>query len=126
MAFNKQSLIAAAEEFFRQNPRQAEKYLSPTLLATVVKEMEFRNALPSVVSAEIAFKRLVADGRLPRTDGKTARDDFNEDVKRAQQNLDKAIREADAPPLTKDELDYFVRVLSGSAQARALQPKKQT
>lgn len=102
-----QSLINAAQDFLARNLQQTQKYLGPDLLAKILQEMESRNAIPSVTSAEISFKRLVEDGQIQRTDGKTARDDFNEEVKRAQRNLDKAIREVDAPDLSVAELAYF-------------------
>jgi hypothetical protein len=95
----------AAQLYFKQNPRDFEKYFSPTLLATVVAEMQ--SSLPSVVAARLAFQRLVANGRLQRTDGKTHDDDRAEARAAAQANIDKVAEEVDAPPLTAAELDHF-------------------
>jgi hypothetical protein len=95
----------AATQFFQQNPREFEKYLSPNLLQTVVNAMLI--SLPTVTAAKIAFDRLVANGTLQRTDGRTEQDDLRENVASAEANLKRAVAKADAEPLTRSELEYF-------------------
>lgn len=99
---------SAATAYFSQDPQgqlNFQKYYGPTLLATVVAEMQ--SSLPSVVAARLAFARLVANGSLQRTDGKTEADDRVEAVAAAQANLEKVISEVDSAPLSRDELIYF-------------------
>jgi hypothetical protein len=66
-----------------------------------------QSSLPTVVSARLAFDRLVANGTLQRTDGKSDRDDAQANVSRAQKHLDETIAKVDATPLTPSELEYF-------------------
>lgn len=105
MSLNRQQYERAAEQFFRQHPREFEKYFSPTLLQTLVNAM--LTSLPTVTAAKITFDRLVASGALKRTDGKSDHDDHVAAVTAAQANLNKVVAEVDARPLTRDELSYF-------------------
>jgi hypothetical protein len=102
---SKASYEQAAVQFFQTNTPEFEKYYSQTLIKQVSEEM--LQSLPTVVAARLAFNRLVANGQLPRTDGKSERDDAAEAVAAAQANLDRAVAEIDAAPLTKSEVEYF-------------------
>lgn len=95
---------SAAQLFLNKNPELVAKYFSPTLLKTLVDAMQ--SSLPTMTAAKITFDRLVANG-LQRTDGKTVQHDAHENVERAQKNLDKAIADVDATPLTPGELEHF-------------------
>lgn len=95
----------AAQLFLNKNPELVARYYSPTLLKNLVAAMQ--SSLPTVVAARLAFERLVTDGSLQRTDGKTIQHDARENVGRAQKNLDKAIADVDATPLTPGELEHF-------------------
>ncbi len=108
MSLNTTQYEAAATQYFtkdHQGKLNFQKYFAPTLLATLVKEM--KSSLPSVVAARLAFQRLVANGRLQRTDGRTDQDDWHENRERAKANLDSVLAGIDTPPLARDELDYF-------------------
>jgi hypothetical protein len=105
MSINRLQYENAAQLYLRQNPKSFERYYSPTLLKTLVDAM--LSSLPTTVAAGIAFNRLVANGSLQRTDGKTINDDRLEAVSAAQANLSAVIAEVDAKPLSKDELAYF-------------------
>ena len=102
---SKASYEQAAMQFFKNNNREFEKYYSPTLIQQVSTEM--LQSLPTQVAARLAFDRLVANGSLQRSDGKTVDDDRLEAVTAARTNLDQVIAEVDAEPLSKDELAYF-------------------
>jgi hypothetical protein len=95
----------AAQLYFKQNPTIVQKYYSPTLLKTLVDAMQ--QSLPTVVTARLAFDRLVANGTLQRTDGKSDRDDAQTNVSRAQKHLDETVAKVDAAPLTPSELEHF-------------------
>ena len=116
MNFKRQQFETAATEFFQQNPRLFQKYLSPTLLQALVTEM--LTSLPTVTAARIAFDRLVANGTLRRTDGRSERDDAREAVTAAQANFDATVATVDAPPLSREELEFF-----GSLSQRELAEK---
>jgi hypothetical protein len=105
MSITQQQYTSAAQAFLTKNPRLVEKYFSPTFLSILVNAMQ--SSLPTQVAASIAFDRLVANGSLQRTDGKTINDDRLEAVSAAQANLSAVIAEVDAEPLSKDELAYF-------------------
>jgi hypothetical protein len=105
---NKAQYESAATKYFSQDPEgqlNFQKYYGPTLLATVVAEMQ--SSLPSVVAARLAFQRLVTNGRLQRTDGKDEAFDRAEAVAAAQSNLAEVISQVDSAPLSRDELNYF-------------------
>jgi len=76
----------AAQQFLNKNPELVAKYYSPSLLKTLVDAMQ--SSLPTVTTAKITFDRLVADGSLQRTDGKSEEDDLRANVDRAQANLE--------------------------------------
>jgi hypothetical protein len=95
----------AAKLFFESNKREFEKFYSPTLIEQVTREM--LQSLPTQVAARLAFDRLVANGTIKRTDGKTDADDRAEAVTLAQANLDQVVAEVDAEPLKPGELEYF-------------------
>lgn len=97
---------SAATQFFQQNPRLFEKYFGPKLLQTLVDAM--LTSLPTVTAARIAFERLVANGTLQRTDGKSEAHDRAQVVATAQSNLNKVVAEIDAPPLARNELEFFL------------------
>jgi hypothetical protein len=101
MSFNRTQYENAAQEFFRKNPKSYEKYFSPTLLQTVVDGM--MSSLPTMTAARIAFDRLLANGMLPRTDGKSEADDRAEAVFAAEARFNRVVAETDAPPLTAAE-----------------------
>jgi len=103
MNFTRQQFERAAQRFFQENSKQFEKFYSPRLLQTVVDAMQ----LPSTTAAKIAFDRLVADGTLQRTDGRTERDDARQAVAAAEASLTATVAKVDAPPLTRDELELF-------------------
>ena len=105
MSFTRTQYEQAAQKFFQQNPQQFERYFSPTLLQTIVGAMQ--SSLPTVTAAKIAFDRLVTNGTLQRTDGRTYRDDCVEAVAVAEANAEKAAAEVSARPLSKDELELF-------------------
>jgi hypothetical protein len=105
MSFSRQQYEKAAEQFFRQHPKSFEKYFSPNLLQTVVNAM--LSSLPTATTAKIAFNKLVADGKLQRTDGRSEQDDRAEAVAAAQANLNQVVAEVEAAPLSKSELEYF-------------------
>jgi hypothetical protein len=107
MSITQQQYEKAATNYFtndHQGKLNFQKYFTSTLLSAVVKEMQ--SSLPSVVAARLAFQRLVANG-LQRTDGRNDQDDLREHKERTKANLDNVIAEIDAPPLSKDELEYF-------------------
>jgi hypothetical protein len=104
-----------SEKFSKIKSATRSKFYSSSLLKTLVDAM--RQSLPTTTAASICFKRLVANN-LPRTDGKSDEDDHRAAVDRAQANLDKAIAEAEAVPLTPAELEYF-----GSLSQRELSSK---
>jgi hypothetical protein len=79
---------SAAQLYFKQNPTLAQKYYTTTLLKQVVDAMQ--SSLPTVVSARLAFDRLVANG-LPRTDGKSEADDRAEAVAVATANFNAVV-----------------------------------
>jgi hypothetical protein len=105
MSFSRQQYEKAAEQFFRQHPKSFEKYFSPTLLQTLVGAMQ--SSLPTATAAKIAFDRLVANGTLQRTDGRTDADDRAEAVAAAQANLNQVVAEVDSNPLSRSELEHF-------------------
>jgi hypothetical protein len=105
MGITRQQYESAAQAYLSKNPQLVLKYYNPTLLKTLCDAMQ--SSLPTTVAAGIAFNRLVADGKIERTDGKSEADDRVEAMAAAQANLDSVIAEVDARPLTKDELDYF-------------------
>lgn len=92
-----------AAEFFRSNPELAAKYGSESAINAVASLMEKNRALPSPVSAELAFRGL----KLPRVDGGDEYSDSQAAVAAAQRTLDQAIRDAEAPELTKQECEEF-------------------
>ena len=99
---------AAATAYFtndHQGKLNFQKYFTPTLLAAVVQEMQ--SSLPSVVAARLSFERLVANGRLQRTDGKDEVFDRAEAVKAARANIDAVVAEIDSAPLSRSEIEYF-------------------
>ena len=102
---SKASYEQAAVQFFKNNIREFEKYYSPTLIQQVSTEM--LQSLPTQVAARLAFDRLVANGSIQRTDGKTVDDDRLEAVTAAQANLNAVVAEIDAEPLSREELAYF-------------------
>jgi hypothetical protein len=61
MSLTRTQFENAAQQFFQTNPRQFERYFSPSLLQTVVNGM----SLPSITAAKISFDRLIANGILP-------------------------------------------------------------
>jgi hypothetical protein len=95
---------SAAQLYFKQNPTLAQKYYTTTLLKQVVDAMQ--SSLPTVVSARLAFDRLVANG-LPRTDGKSEADDRAEAVAVATANFNAVVAKTDALPLTAAEIQEF-------------------
>lgn len=105
MGFGRQQYERAAEQFFRQHPKEFEKYFSPNLLQTVVGALQ--SSLPTVTAARIAFDRLVSSGELQRTDGRTERDDLHENVAHAEANFNNTVAKVAAAPLTKSELELF-------------------
>jgi|HubBroStandDraft_2_1064218.scaffolds.fasta_scaffold02321_3 hypothetical protein len=102
---NRSQYENAAQLYLRQNPKSFERYYSPSLLKTLVDAM--LSSLPTTVAAGIAFNRLVANGQLVRTDGKSEADDRLEAVTAARANLDQVVAEVDAAPLSAAELAYF-------------------
>jgi hypothetical protein len=95
----------AAQSFLKSNPQLVAKYYSPSLLKTLVGAMQ--SSLPTMTAAKIAFDRLVANGTLPRTDGKSEADDRAEAVAAAEANFNKAVAETDARPLSTAEIEEF-------------------
>jgi hypothetical protein len=105
MSFRREQYESAAQKFFKQNPRLCEKYLAPNLLETVVNAMQ--HSLPTVTAARIAVDKLIREGKLVRTDGRTDADDRVKAVTVAQANLDKVVAEVDSNPLSRSELEHF-------------------
>jgi hypothetical protein len=102
---SKASYEQAAAQFFKTNNREFEKYYSPTLIQKVAAEM--LQSLPTQVAARLAFDRLVANGSIQRSDGRSSDDDRAEAVASARANLDAVVGEIDSAPLTAAELEYF-------------------
>jgi hypothetical protein len=96
---------SAAQLYFKQNPTLVQKYYTTTLLKQVVDAMQ--SSLPTVVSARLAFDRLVANGTLQRTDGKSDADDRAEAVVAAEARFNQVVAQTDAPPLTTVEIQEF-------------------
>jgi hypothetical protein len=94
-----------AQSFLKSNPQLVAKYFSPTLLKTLVAAMQ--QSLPTVVAARLAFDRGVANGSLPRTDGKSEADDRAEAVVAAEARFNQVVAQTDAPPLTAAEIQEF-------------------
>jgi hypothetical protein len=105
MSFSRRQYERAAEQFFKQNPKSFEKYFAPNLLQTLTDAM--LSSLPTTTAAKIVFDRLVANGTLPRTDGRTERDDAAEAVAQAEEHLNKVAAKVAAPPLRTVELELF-------------------
>jgi hypothetical protein len=99
----------AAVAFFKttNGPTLWKKYASKTLVQEVVDGMANVNTLPTIVAASLAFDRLVKNGDIERTDGKTAEDDRAHDAVVARNGLEAALIAGALPPLTTDEIEYF-------------------
>jgi hypothetical protein len=82
-----------------------QKFYSPNLLQQVVDAMS--TTLPTITAARITVARLIREGKLVRTDGRTEADDRAEAVAAAQANLEKVISEVDRAPLTPSEIQWF-------------------
>jgi transcriptional regulator GlxA family with amidase domain len=105
----RQDYERAASDYFTKDPQgklEFQKFYSSDLLQQVVDEMQ-RTTLPTVTAARITVAKLVREGELVRTDGRTEEDDRVQLVAAAQANLDKVVAEIDAEPLTPSELAYF-------------------
>lgn len=101
--FRREDYEKAVLQFFARRTDLAEAYLSPTLVDTVCKEMQ----MPTEISAELAFSKLVADEKIQRTDGKTPKQIQQAAVARAQALVSKSIQDAQRDPLTREELDEY-------------------
>ena len=99
----------AAVKFFQTQNGQVfwQKYASKTLVQEVADEMSNVNTLPTIVAASLAFERLVTNGDIERTDGKTAEDDRAHAHVVARNGLEAALIAGALPPLTNDEIEYF-------------------
>lgn len=97
----------AVVAFFKTTNGQAlwKKYSSKTLVREVADAMV--NSLPTIVAASIAFDRLVKNGDIERTDGKTAEDDRVHAHEVAKRGLEAAMIAGALDPLTTDEIEYF-------------------
>jgi hypothetical protein len=83
-----------------------QRFYSTTLLETVADEVR-RTSLPTQTAAGICMDRLIANGTLVRTDGKNENDDARESREQAKKNLDAAMVQAAAAPLSRDEINYY-------------------
>jgi hypothetical protein len=95
----------AAQQFLNKNPERVAKFYSTSLLKTLVDAMQ--SSLPTVTTAKITFDRLVANGTLQRTDGKSEADDRAEAVAAATANFNAVVAKTDALPLTAAEIQEF-------------------
>jgi hypothetical protein len=105
MSNNLSQFENAAQSFLKSNPPLVAKYYSATLLQTLVNAMQ--SSLPTVTAAKITFDRLVANGSLLRTDGKSEADDRVEAVATAEARFNQVVAETDTPPLTAAEIQEF-------------------
>jgi len=94
-----------AIDYLKSQPETL-KYLSEKLVEKVVERMQ----LPTRTAAEIAFKSLIEEGGLRRTDGHNAEWDHQQALERAGKHVYAAMEEAYAPPLTQDEIAYFASI----------------
>jgi hypothetical protein len=88
------------------------KYDSPANLDFIVSFLVENQWIPSQTTIE----RAIAHLGLQRTDGRTARDDARDVRAAAQRSYDAAAKEADRPPLTREELDEFSRLSMADLQ----------
>jgi hypothetical protein len=97
----------AAVKFFETSNGKIlwRKYGSTALVRTVVQAMA--TSLPTITAASLAFDRLVTNGDVDRTDGKTEEDDRAQAVVVARNGLDAALIHAASQPLTNSEIEYF-------------------
>ena len=105
MSNNLSQFENAAQSFLKSNPQLAAKFYSPSLLKTLVDAMQ--SGLPTAVAARLTFDRLVANGTLRRTDGKSDEDDRVEAVATAEVRFNQVVAETDAPSLTAAEIQEF-------------------
>ena len=97
---------AAVKFFNTENGKLLwKKYASRTLVQEVSDAMS--NSLPTITAASLAFDRLVKNGDIERTDGKTAEDDRAHAHVVARNGLEAALIAGALPPLTNDEIEYF-------------------
>jgi hypothetical protein len=97
----------AVIEYFKSKDVLWARYYSPTLLAKVVKKIREDRLLPTIVSAGIAFRRLIDQGIIERTDGKNEDIDQAEEHAKAKRGLEATMIHVASFPLTRDEIEYF-------------------
>ena len=78
---------------FFENPDVA-VYGTEPVIAAIVEVMQGMRMLPSIVSAKIVFDKMNLRDR-------------DIEVARAQAGLNQVVRDIDAPPLTRGEIEYF-------------------
>lgn len=96
---------ASLDRFARQYPNEWAKYDSTENAQWIVGYLVANQLPPSMTSVRQAIAWLVENERIERTDGLTDADDAQAAVAAANANLEKVIRDADAPPLTKAEIE---------------------
>src|SRR6266850_6228419 len=107
MAFSKAEYQRAFNTFKQTTPQLWNKYASPAAEETVVEFLVKKQHLPSRVTVRLAIDELLQKGLLSRTDGGSERSDWAAARATAEKNLDQAIRDADAAPLTRAECEEF-------------------
>jgi hypothetical protein len=90
------------------------KYAGPDNLKRITAFLQEVQWIPSQVTVERAITHL----QLPRTDGGSARKDVSEIRRQAQANYDAAAAEAEALPLTPNELREFAGLSFADLQHR--------
>ncbi len=78
---------------FFENPDVA-VYGTEVVIAEIVRVMQGMKMIPSVVSAKIVFDKMNLRDRAT-------------EVAKAQAGLNQVLRDVDAPPLTRNEIEYF-------------------
>jgi hypothetical protein len=117
--FSESQFERAAADFFEKNPRHAEKYLSPDLVATLAAAMmRSRAPYPTAANAEMTFSALVASGELVRTDGKDESDDAAADEEYLKNVADRTMEEIRRAPLTRAECEGFASLPFAEVQRR--------
>ena len=78
---------------FFENPDVA-VYGTEPVIAAIVEVMQGMRMIPSIVSAKIVFDKMNLRDRAI-------------EVAKAQAGLNQVLRDVDAPPLTRNEIEYF-------------------
>lgn len=105
--YTKRDYESAFASFKQHNPSIWPRYATPNAETLLLEFLAQNQRIPSVTTVQIALDDLVRRNVIFRVDGKTEADDAQELRAGLQQNLDRALADAEKSPLTKDELDHF-------------------